>query len=64
MRQSQSVEEIVSLIATLSKSQVKDRLLHFHGRPRLDFTESYLDGLSTDRLRHILLAAMVTHDRN
>ncbi|MBN1124988.1 MAG: hypothetical protein JXA82_08270 [Sedimentisphaerales bacterium] len=64
MRQCKSVEEIVSMIATLSKSQVKDRLLHFQGRPRLDFTESYLDGLSTDRLRHILLAAMVTHNHN
>ena len=55
-----SFERIVSAIASLNKSEVKRRLLHFRGRIKLDFTESYLDSLSTDKLRHILLAAMTT----
>jgi hypothetical protein len=29
----------------------------------MDFTPDYLDKLSTDRLRHILLAAVVTTHR-
>jgi len=55
-----SNEEIAASIASLSKSQIKRHLLHFKGGFKLDFTESYLDGLSADRLRHILLAAMMT----
>ena len=47
-------------IASLSKSQAKKHLLNFKGRFKLDFTERYLDGLSADRLKHILLAAMLT----
>jgi hypothetical protein len=53
-----SFEKIVSAIANLNKSEVKRRLMQFRGRIKLDFTESYLDSLSTDKLRHILLAAM------
>jgi len=59
-----SHEELASLVGSMNKSQVKHRLMHFQGPPRLDFTEEYLDGLSADRLRHILLAAMLTHLRH
>ena len=58
MGSASSFEKIVSAIAGLNKSEVKRRLLQFRGRIKLDFTESYLDSLSTDKLRHILLAAM------
>ena len=64
MKTKSSYEELISLVSSLSKAQVKHRLLHFKGRPPLDFTESYLDRLSTDRLRHILLAAMITNARH
>jgi hypothetical protein len=47
-------------IATLDRDEVKSRLKHFKGRFRLDFTDDYLDKLSVDRLRHILLAALIT----
>lgn len=63
MGRASSFEKIVSAIASLNKSEVKRRLLQFKGRIKLDFTESYLDGLSTDKLRHILLAAMTTVKR-
>lgn len=59
-----SYEDLITSISSMSKTQVKERLLHFKGRPRLDFTESFLDGLTTDRLRHILLAAMITSRRH
>jgi hypothetical protein len=53
-----SAYETISVqIAGMSRSQLKDRLLHFDGQLKLDFTESYLDTLDDERLRHILLAA-------
>ena len=52
-------EQTATSIASLGKSEIKRRLRNFSGRFKLDFTEDYLDNLSADRLRHILLAAMV-----
>jgi len=57
-------EKTATSIASLNKSQVKRKLKNFHGRFRLDFTEDYLDGLTVDRLRHILLAAMISAKSN
>ena len=48
----------LSDIASLDRQALIDRLLHFDGQCRLDFTESFLTSKSTDRLRHILLAAL------
>lgn len=47
----------LSEIASLSRDELIDRLLHFHGSCPLDFTEGFLSGKSTDKLRHILMAA-------
>jgi hypothetical protein len=55
-----SLDRIATSIATLGKDEVKSRIKHFKGRFRLDFSEEYLDKLSVDRLRHILLAALIT----
>ena len=63
MSSSSSFEELSSSIASLSKSEVKRRLKNFKGM-RLDFTEKYLNGQSTDKLRHMLLAAMTTRMRH
>ncbi|MHC4220887.1 MAG: hypothetical protein ACYST9_00575 [Planctomycetota bacterium] len=52
-------EQTATSIAALGKYELKRRLKNFRGRFKLDFTEDYLDNLSVDRLRHILLAAMV-----
>jgi len=35
------------------------RIRNFRGRFKLDFTEDYLNKISVDRLRHILLAALI-----
>ncbi|MHC4552980.1 MAG: hypothetical protein ACYSUT_09495 [Planctomycetota bacterium] len=48
---------------TLKKSELTESLLHFDGPLKLDFTDEYLQALPLDRLRHILLAAMVTVER-
>lgn len=46
-------------IAALGRNELKRRIKNFQGRFKLDFTEDYLNKLSVDRLRHILLAALI-----
>ena len=46
-------------IAALGRNELKRRIRNFNGRFKLDFTEDYLNKLSVDRLRHILLAALI-----
>lgn len=53
-------EQTATTIAALGRAEITKRLKNFHGRFKLDFTDEYLEKLSLDRLRHILLAAMVT----
>ena len=60
MASTNSFEEISSSISSLSKSEVKRRLVNLKGRLNLDFTDSYLESIGLDKLRHILFAAMVT----
>ena len=55
-----SYEKLASSIVSLRKSELKSRLLSFKGSFKFDFTESYLDSLSADKLKHILLAAVMT----
>jgi hypothetical protein len=58
-----SFEKICTRIASMSKREVIRRLTHFDGPIKLDYTSEYLETLSTDRLRHILLAAVTTSER-
>jgi len=55
-----SLEQTASSLNSLNKSELKRRLTNFKGSFKLDFTEEYLDSLSVDKLRHILLAAVMT----
>ncbi|MHC4153480.1 MAG: hypothetical protein ACYST6_00925 [Planctomycetota bacterium] len=52
-------EQTATSIASLGRNELKRRIKNFRGRFRLDFTEDYLNNLSVDRLRHILLAALI-----
>ncbi len=52
-------EQTATLIAALDRSELKRRIRNFRGRFKLDFTEDYLNALSVERLRHILLAALI-----
>jgi hypothetical protein len=47
-------------IASLDKDELKKQIRNFKGRFKLDFTDGYLDSLSADELRHILLAALTS----
>jgi hypothetical protein len=59
MNAKNDVEQTTVTIAALGKNELKKRIKTFHGRFKLDFTEDYLNKLSIDRLRHILLAAVL-----
>ena len=50
------IESILGDIAGLDRQACKRHLRNFT-RPRLDFTDEYLDSLSLDSLRHLLFAA-------
>jgi hypothetical protein len=52
-------EREATSIAALGRYELKRRIKNFRGRFKLDFTEDYLNELSVDRLRHILLAALI-----
>ncbi len=52
-------EQLVVSIAALGRDELKMRIKGFRGRFKLDFSDTYLDSLSLDRLRHILLAALI-----
>ena len=51
-------------IAALGRNELKRQIKGFRGRFKLDFTEDYLNSISVDRLRHILLAALVNARRH
>ena len=53
-------EQTATSIASLGRDELKRRIRDFRGRFRLDFTEDYLNNLSVNRLRHILLAALIS----
>ena len=55
-----SFEETSTSIASLGRRELKCRIKNFRGRFRLDFTDDYLDSASLEKLRHILLAALLT----
>jgi hypothetical protein len=52
-------EQTATSIASLGRDELKRRIRNFRGRFKLDFTDNYLDNLGVDRLRHILLAALI-----
>jgi hypothetical protein len=52
-------EQTTTSIASLDRNELKRRIRNFRGRFKLDFTEEYLNNMSVDRLRHILLAALI-----
>ena len=58
------LEQAATSIASLDRDELKRRIRNFKGRFKLDFTDNYLDNLGVDRLRHILLAALINAQMN
>ncbi len=59
MTPQEQFEQTATSIASLGRNELTRRIKVFKGRFRLDFTEVYLGNLSVDKLRHILLAALI-----
>jgi len=51
------LDKTTTTIASLGRDELKNRIKNFHGHFKLDFTDDYLNQLTIDRLRHILLSA-------
>ena len=58
MSPAQKFEKASSKVFNMNKVELKRHIKRFRGSFRLDFSESYLNGLSADKLRHILVGAM------
>jgi hypothetical protein len=54
-----SMEELAREISSLDRHSCIDQLQHFDRIP-LDFNRSFFDGMSTEKLRHVLMAAYIT----
>ena len=52
-------EKTATTLASLNRNELKKKIKGFKGRFRLDFSEDYLNKLTVDRLRHVLLAALI-----
>jgi hypothetical protein len=52
-------EQMAASLAELDREDLKQRIKDFRGRFKLDFSDDYLDALSLERLRHLLLAALL-----
>ena len=59
----QYLERTANSVAILGRAELKRKIKNFRGRFKLDFTEDYLNKLSVDRLRHILMAALINAKR-
>lgn len=59
----QYLECTANSVAVLGRVELKRKIKNFRGRFKLDFTEDYLNRLSIDRLRHILMAALINAKR-
>ena len=63
MASTRYMEHTAASVAALGRAELKRRIANFRGRFKLDFTDDYLNKLSVDRLRHILLAALMNARR-
>jgi hypothetical protein len=62
-RKRSAFEKEAESVARSNRAELTRRILRFKGSFKLDFTEDYLKRLSVDRLRHILLAALMNARR-
>ncbi len=60
MSATENYEQMASMVASLGRGEVEQKIKNFNSRFRLDFTDEYLKGLTLDRLKHILFAALST----
>jgi hypothetical protein len=55
------MDDVATVVATMSREEVQREIMHFTGRFKLDFTPEFLRKQTLEHLRHILLAAKLQH---
>jgi hypothetical protein len=55
-----SFEKVSAAIVSMNKAQLQRQIKGFRGNFKLDFSDAYIKGCTVDKLRHILLAAVMT----
>ena len=58
MGSDQAYQEIISQVCAMARDSLADSLLHFDGELPLDFSSEYLADCSTERMQHLLAAAL------
>ncbi len=56
MLQEPQIEDLLCLVSALDRPALTQQFLNFQGSFPVDFTPEFLEGLSVERLRHILMA--------
>ncbi len=56
MLQEPQIEDLLCLVSTLDRPALTEQFLNFQGSFPVDFTPEFLEKLSVERLRHILMA--------
>jgi len=51
--------DVAAVVAGMDRGEITDALMHFESKVPLDFSPSYLAGLSLDKLRHLLWTALL-----
>ena len=58
-RQLPNLEQMITKIQRMDRKQLKQELIQFQANFTFDFTSDFLDSVSIERLRHIMLAAVL-----
>jgi hypothetical protein len=59
----QNIDQLLHTVQRLDRRTCIAQLRQFR-QPKLDFTDEFLDALSLDRLRHIVMAACIQAKRS
>lgn len=63
MLQHEQVEELICLVSAMDRQGLIEQFRRYPGRFPVDFTEDFLTTTPLERLRHILVALCLQHDR-
>ncbi len=58
----EQIEEMVTVVRSMDRDSLVDQLLTFKGRFPIDFTLTFLQRQSDDRLRHLFAALCLQND--
>ena len=63
MLQEPQIEELICIVSSLDRPALTEHFLNFQGTFPVDFTPEFLERMSVERLRHILMALFLQNQR-